>query len=122
MYEELHSALPRRYVISPTNTTKHTGTIRWYNAAKGVGFIAPNVPGPNLFVHRSSLAPGYAEPEAGEGSEARGARGIAPRPTSAADLQLHLRSHTGVARAPSAARRRGPAPFDSERRTRTAHT
>ena len=66
MYEELHSALPRRYVISPTNTTKHTGTIRWYNAAKGVGFIAPNVPGPNLFVHRSSLAPGYAEPEAGE--------------------------------------------------------
>ena len=63
-----------------------------------------------------------AEPEAGEGSEARGARGIAPRLTSAADLQLHLRSHTGVARAPSAARRRGPAPFDSERRTRTAHT
>ena len=63
-----------------------------------------------------------AEPEAGEGSQARGARGIAPRPTSAADLQLHLRSHTGAARAPSAARRRGPAPFDSEPRTRTAHT
>jgi cold shock protein len=53
-------------VISPTNTTKHTGTIRWYNVAKGVGFIAPNVPGPNLFLHRTSLTAGYTELEPGE--------------------------------------------------------
>ena len=66
VYEELHTSMPRRYVISPTNTTKHTGTIRWYNVKKGIGFIAPNVPGPNLFVHRTSLAPGYTEPEPGE--------------------------------------------------------
>lgn len=53
-------------MVSPTNTTRHTGTIRWYNAAKGIGFLAPNVPGPNLFLHRSGLAAGYTEPEPGE--------------------------------------------------------
>lgn len=66
VYEELHTSLPRRYMVSPTNTSKHSGTIRWYNVAKGVGFIAPHVPGPNLFVHRTSLAAGYTEPESGE--------------------------------------------------------
>jgi cold shock protein len=33
-----------------------TGKIKWYNAQKGYGFITPDVQGPDVFVHASSLA------------------------------------------------------------------
>jgi CspA family cold shock protein len=32
-----------------------TGTVRWFNAAKHYGFIAPDGGGPEVFVHRSAL-------------------------------------------------------------------
>ncbi|RZI47225.1 cold-shock protein [Rickettsiales endosymbiont of Peranema trichophorum] len=34
---------------------KHKGTIKWFNATKGYGFIKPDDSGSDVFVHISSL-------------------------------------------------------------------
>jgi len=37
-----------------------TGTVKWFNAEKGYGFITPDEGGKDLFVHHSSIvAEGY---------------------------------------------------------------
>ena len=44
-----------------------TGTVKWFNAGKGFGFITPDEGGDDLFVHHSDITTeGYAPLEDGQ--------------------------------------------------------
>ncbi|HKW48162.1 MAG TPA: cold shock domain-containing protein [Gemmatimonadaceae bacterium] len=36
---------------------KATGTVRWFDSAKGHGFVACDAGGPDCFIHQSSIRP-----------------------------------------------------------------
>ncbi|GAA3218929.1 cold-shock protein [Oerskovia jenensis] len=43
------------------------GTVKWFNAEKGFGFITPDSSGPDLFVHYSSIqSDGYRSLDEGQ--------------------------------------------------------
>ena len=50
-------ARPERPIYPPTNqaAVEEPGTVKWYNAMKGFGFIASDRGGKDIFVHASAL-------------------------------------------------------------------
>jgi CspA family cold shock protein len=52
-------ARPERSVYPPADQAaiEESGTIKWYNAIKGFGFVASDRGGKDIFVHASTLKP-----------------------------------------------------------------
>ena len=47
-----------------------SGTVKWFNAEKGFGFIQPNGGGPDVFVHYSAIeSTGYRSLDEGQSVE-----------------------------------------------------
>ena len=58
-----------------------TGTVKWFNARKGFGFIIPDEDGDDLFVHHSDIkAEGYTSLEEGQKVEYEIGEGQKGRP------------------------------------------
>ena len=49
------NALLQRAIFEKEATTMATGTVKWFNATKGYGFIAPDDGGKDVFLHVSAL-------------------------------------------------------------------
>ena len=49
------------------NMAQYTGTCKWFDATKGFGFITPNEPGDDVFVHQTAIhAEGFRSLAEGE--------------------------------------------------------
>ena len=72
-----------------------TGTVRWFNNAKGYGFLGRDDGGPDVFIHYSAIeASGYKTLREGEAVTYEIVKGTTGRPQ--ADKVVSLRSaHAG---------------------------
>lgn len=53
--------------VGPGSLAMATGTVKWFNANKGFGFITPDDGGDDLFVHHSEIkTSGYASLDEGQ--------------------------------------------------------
>jgi CspA family cold shock protein len=64
-----------------------TGTVKWFNDEKGFGFITPDDPGKDLFVHHSAIqADGFRSLE--EGSKVSFESEASPKGPKAINVQV----------------------------------
>ena len=63
-----------------------TGTVKWFNDAKGFGFITPNDGGSDLFAHFSEVkAEGFKSLQ--EGQQVTYVKGMGPKGPQATNIQ-----------------------------------
>jgi cold shock protein len=63
-----------------------TGTVKWFSDEKGYGFITPDEPGKDLFVHHSAIA-GNGFKSLAEGAKVSYETQQGPKGPSAANVQ-----------------------------------
>lgn len=77
-----------------------TGTVKWFNNAKGFGFILPEDGGEDLFAHYSAIEmDGYKTLKAGQAVEfeiIQGQKGL-----HATHIRVHANTSTGAAPSPA---------------------
>jgi cold shock protein len=62
--EQRPALCPACRLVAP-QPGRRRGVIKWFSRSRGYGFITPTA-GPELFVHKSGLAPGQSFPQPGQ--------------------------------------------------------
>ena len=64
-----------------------TGTVKWFSDDKGFGFITPDEPGKDLFVHHSGIA-GQGFKSLAEGAKVSYEESSGPKGPNASNVQV----------------------------------